>query len=881
MADMTPHETVAHEALSLPVMVPGKLFGRDVTLGRIYAQLKANKPVLLHGAAGIGKTALAASLAGIVTAQPGGVLWLSVDNSPLPDLVARAARAYQLTDITSKDNPAAMVNSLSVMLANQHPLIVLDGRIAADAASAFIQQCALNVPVLLVNEEEITGDWMSLRLGKLEPEPAAALFRAYAGLPDALDADVARLISGIAQALDYHPLALTLSGAAIKADKLTPKAFVGLLTATPNASSLTPPLLVLSTLFRTLDSRLKGLLFVLGSMFKGQASAELIGMVGNAPEDVIHSAMGLLLARNLVERFYRYDIPYYRLHPTILTFVQASLRSENKLDGLQSHISESLLAYARKYGTDDAAAHDKLSIEIDNMMAAARWSASRGDRQVAEQFSTLLARAGGFVQSRGYVYEVVTLQQISASSVSAFPAHERSQARTPPAPAPLAPPIDDDDDELDFEDTGSVVAMDDEDASIGLSERDAPPVIDFDDRDMSVYEEEVEEGELLDDELLDDDDDLDLVDDLEDEDDDQDDDESAADADDAIRIETPDVPEEVVRLRAALLTARQNNDIRQQAALLASIGLTQMQFNHDSEAIASYSEALTLYENLNDSFGMLATLEALTSLTARTESTQAVVMYATRGITLARNLGRDEAQARLLTALGDARQLLGDSDQAARVYGQALDLRRAAGDQEEEAVVLFKLGFAQLDSGDPEEAIATWEDALTLFREQGRRDYEAKTLGGIGTANGELERWTEAINMHSSALYIAREVGDKDEEALQLSNLGYAAVQSNDLKQAVLRYRQALHLAYAANDRQNIVSNTVDLARLLVESPRHIEIAALLVEEALKVDPNDRDLRKLMERIEDEREALGDADRAPINGTAQDYAANAYRLLEG
>jgi tetratricopeptide (TPR) repeat protein len=880
MADMTPHETVAHEALSLPVMVPGKLFGRDVTLGRIYAQLKQNKPVLLHGAAGIGKTALAASLAGIVTAQPGGVLWLSVDNSPLPDLVARAARAYQLTEITSKDNPASMVNSLSVMLANQHPLIVLDGRIAGDVAAAFIRQCAINVPVLLVNEEEISGEWMSLRLGKLEPEPASALLRAYAGLPDALDADAARLISGIAQALDYHPLALTLSGAAMKADKLTPKAFVAQLTATPNASSLTPPLLVLSTLFRTLDSRLKGLLFVLGSMFKGQASAELIGMVGNAPEDVIHSAMGLLLARNLVERFYRYDIPYYRLHPTVLTFVQASLRSENKLDGLQAHISESLVAYARKYATDDAAAHDKLSIEIDNVMAAARWSASRGDREVAEQFSTLLARAGGFVQTRGYVYEVVTLQQIGASSVSAFPAHERSQERTAPMPAPLAPAIDDDDeDELDFEDTGSVVAMDDEDASIGLSERDAPPVIDFDNRDMSVYEDEedeVEEGEFVEE------DDLELVDDLDLDDDDEEDEDEAADdeEDEAIRIETPDVPEEVVRLRTALLTARQNNDIRQQAALLASIGLTQMQFNHDSEAIASYSEALTLYENLNDSFGMLSTLEALTTLTARTESLQAVVMYATRGITLAKNLGREEAQARLLTALGDARQQLGDSDQAARVYGQALDLRRAAGDEEEEAVVLFKLGFAQLDSGDPEEAIATWEDALTLFREQGRRDYEARTLGGIGTANGELEHWTEAINMHSSALHIAREVGDKEEEALQLSNLGYAAVQSNDLKQAVLRYRQALHLAYAANDRQNIVSNSVDLARLLVESPRHIEIAALLVEEALKADPNDRDLRKLMERIEDEREALGDVERAPINGTAQDYAANAYRLLE-
>jgi energy-coupling factor transporter ATP-binding protein EcfA2 len=560
MADMTPHETVAHEALSLPVMIPGKLFGRDVTLGRIYAELKKNKPVLLHGAAGIGKTALAATLAGIVTAQPGGVLWLSVDNSPLPDLVARAARAYQLTEITSKENPAAMVNSLAVTLANQHPLIVLDGRITAEAASAFIRQCVINVPVLLVNEEEISGDWLSLRLGKLEPEPAAALLRAAAGLPDALEADAARLISGIAQALDYHPLALTLSGAAMKADKLTPKAFVGLLTATPNAASLTPPLLVLTAIMRTLDSRLKGLLFVLGATFKGQASAELIGMVGSAPEDVIHSAMGLLIARSLVERFYRYDIPYYRLHPIVLNYVQAALRAENKLDGLQMHISESLVAYARKYSTDDAAAHDKLSIEIDNMLAAARWSAARGDRQKAEQFSMLLARAGGFAKTRGYVYEIVTLQQISASSVSAFPAHERAA----PAPAPLAPPIDEEEtDELEDIEEVEAVVMDDEDASIGLAERDEPAAIGFDDRGMRAYaEEDIEEGELIEDDELTTADDLDSEDEAE---------EEGEEADEAAQPETPDAPEEIVRLRAALMNARQNNDLRQQAALLASI----------------------------------------------------------------------------------------------------------------------------------------------------------------------------------------------------------------------------------------------------------------------------------------------------------------------
>src|SRR5690606_37869624 len=110
---------------------------------------------------------------------------------------------------------------------------------------------------------------------------------------------------------------------------------------------------------------------------------------------------------------------------------------------------------------------------------------------------------------------------------------------------------------------------------------------------------------------------------------------------------------------------------------------------------------------------------------------------------------------------------------------------------------------------------------------------------------------------------------------------GYAAVQANQLGQAVLRYRQALHLAFQSNARENIVSTTVDLARLLVESPQHLDIAEMLVDSAMTHDPNDRDLKKIKERIEDERDALGyNIPQKPVMGTAQDYAANAYALLD-
>ncbi|MBZ0290298.1 MAG: hypothetical protein K8I30_21920, partial [Anaerolineae bacterium] len=82
MADLKSHEAPAHEAASLPVMIPSKLVGRDALLGRIYTRLRENQPVQINGVPGIGKTALAATLAAAYTEQPGGVLWLAVNDTP-------------------------------------------------------------------------------------------------------------------------------------------------------------------------------------------------------------------------------------------------------------------------------------------------------------------------------------------------------------------------------------------------------------------------------------------------------------------------------------------------------------------------------------------------------------------------------------------------------------------------------------------------------------------------------------------------------------------------------------------------------------------------------------------------------------------------------
>lgn len=860
MADLTSHEAPAHQAHALPVMLPpGKLVGRDVVLARVYSQLKDNKAVLVYGASGIGKTALAATLASAYTELPGGVLWLDVDNTPLPELLARVGRAYGVREVATSDNPLNQVNAAMNALTAAKPMVVIDGVVNPQATAEFIMRASNRAPILILNETELQGPWTNVPLGILETDAATTMFKHLA--PEQTEG-----IDALIAALDNIPFAVAVAAGAIHANHQTPEQFLASL---PKRPGITPPLLTLTASFGALSNALQGLLLLMGATFRGEASTELISLIANQPEDSITQALNLLVQQHLIERFQRYGRSYYRLHPITFTFAQTWLRGSARLDGLQNRVRDAILAYAGRYNTSP----ERLAAEMDNFLAAARWAADKGDRDVANRLTAGLMQASEFVTGRGYVYELLLLRRLGASSTSAFPAYTEAP---PPAAGDEEAPDEPEDDESE---------VDDEDEELDdILDEAADEANDWEDEEASEFEPEAWIAPARaaaaddEDEEEDEEEEASIIDDVLDFEEDEDESEEVEESE---PIAAPVITDELDRLRADLSKERAAGNRRQQAELLREIGEEQVKRGQDIEAIASYSDALNLYEALNDSGGLLATLETLASLTTKTDNSQAAVLHATRGVKLAEELGSDASHGSLLTILGDARQQLGESDEAIEAYTEALDLARTANDKRSIALVLYKLGYAQLDSGDASSAIQSWEDALTLFREQGRRDYEGKTLAGLGTASGESGHWNEAVKFYTSALYIARELQDREEEMLRLSDLGYAAVQAHELGQAVLRYRQALHLAYESNNRENIVSTTVDLGRLLVESQRHLNITEMLVQAALKFDPADRDLRRLIERVEDERPVVPEnIQQAPVGGTAQDYAANAYSLLD-
>ncbi|MBC7871795.1 MAG: tetratricopeptide repeat protein [Chitinophagaceae bacterium] len=869
MTDFTPHEATAREALALPVMPPGRLVGRETALAQVYAQLKEGHAVLIHGTAGVGKTALAATLAGAYAQQPGGVLWFNVDNPRLEELLVRVGRAYNIPEIMNADNPLGMIAAVENTLKRSKPLIVIDGRISADVATRFITRCVDGLPTLIVGEAVIEGPWASLDLNPPETEQAVLLFKQESRLATTdYDSDVRQLVT----LLGNLPLAIVVSARAMLASKQTPTAYLQLLQQVTNAVGGNPLVGALTASFRGLTAPLQGIILMMGATYDGRGSAELLSLISGAPVESVQQAMNILVQLSLAERTQRYSAPYYRLHPVIHAFAQSWLRGSNRLDDLQTKVQESILSYAKKYNAGTPDAYNKLATEIDSFLALAKWSAAKGERAISSELVAALSQAGDFVNERGYLYELLLLRSLGTTTTTAFPSNV---AESTGAPLPFDAENEFEEEEYD-EDFIDEADLDDED------------LID-EDEEYDLEEDEVEdEGE--DEEVLQplasrlfnnpldglDGDDDDLI------DDDIDDDEEVLSAALPITPITIDLnTDDITKLRAGLVQARQSSDKQTQLRILQTIGQLQVNQDMENEAIATYGEALTLQESMNDQDGILETLDMLSALMVKTDNSQAAVMYATRGAKMAESLKDEVTRMQLLITLGDARQQLGESDQAENDYGYALEIARTSDDSQNEALILYKLGYALLDTGDSDAAVDTWEQALQLFKAQEKRDYEGRVLGALGSAYGDLARWSEAVNFHTSALYIAREVGDKEEEALQLSSLGYASVQANQLGQAVMRYRQALYLAYQNDDRDNIVSTIVDLSRLLVESRKHITVAELLVNEAVSLDPSDKDVRQLKERIESEKKLAEAYEVAMIsvNGSARQYAENAYKLL--
>ena len=899
MAEHQPLEAAVTAVTDLPLRRLGRPIGRDDLLRSLLLRLRQRQQLVLHGAAGAGKTTVAATIANVYLQQHSRpVLWLAAHDPPLVELVVRLARAYGNTDIANADNPLSRLDELKDLLNESQPLLVLDGEIGSAALAPFVKHVAADIPLVVTSDAPLAqGDWRNQPIGNLAQRDAIRLFKQKAGLKNGESDDE---IAALAEQLNCAAFPLAMAARSMIIARQSPAEFGETLAAALESQDGDALLAALSISFGGLNERLRDLLLFLSATVHGEASAAYLNLLSGIATESIDMSMTILSRLILVERFQRGRQAWYRLHPLAHGFLQDWALDRDRFDALRADIVDTSRDYVDVHSQADEAV-ERIICEFENLLAAAQWAAESEDAGLAAELAEALAPLEAGISAAGYRYEIARLHAIrdGAKLEYALPpepeadepveaAGEDAEPAQPDSEGPAAPSADEtpSDDQPEAADDSTPLRLDDKDLqSVNIDQlrtalnvasqnqetarqlqilkaiarmqinqgREKDAVATYGEA-LEIYESGGDKDGVLET--------LDMIAGL------------------LVSNQTAPAAIEQLKLRTALSFARQHDDTQRVLQILEAVGKAQISQSREKDAVATYSEVLAIHESKDDKAGMLESLDMLAGLLVRADSAVTALQHAQRGLHLAEELDDEEAAMFLQITRGDAHKALGEASIAVEAYERALATARHREDAQNEARILYKLGMAFLDAGEERRAIEMLEDANDRFKAQGKRDMEGQVMRGLGEVNLRLERWTEAVNFHTSALYIARELEDQQTEARQLRHLGGILISAERLPEALTHLRQALHVAYERQDKRDIVGVIAELVNLMMRNLFLSSIAELLINDGLSYDPGDRELLRLKGELagaKERAEARG-VGLAVVAGTAREYAANAYNF---
>jgi CHAT domain-containing protein/tetratricopeptide (TPR) repeat protein len=184
------------------------------------------------------------------------------------------------------------------------------------------------------------------------------------------------------------------------------------------------------------------------------------------------------------------------------------------------------------------------------------------------------------------------------------------------------------------------------------------------------------------------------------------------------------------------------------------------------------------------------------------ERYQAAIAVLEKLLVLSQDSGDEHLQARVLTNLGIAENVLGLYERSLNHHKQAGKIFYRLGDR-------ASLGQAFLNRGNTYQAIGDYDKAQTLYAESLKIAREFKNrpnqgtrlnnLGGLLVTIGDLKQARQVL---SEGLTIQQELQDRSGQADILKNLGLVDYFSQQLPSAIAHYKQALKLAQQVQDRQ-------------------------------------------------------------------------------
>ncbi len=286
--------------------------------------------------------------------------------------------------------------------------------------------------------------------------------------------------------------------------------------------------------------------------------------------------------------------------------------------------------------------------------------------------------------------------------------------------------------------------------------------------------------------------------------------------------------EESLRLREQL------GDRAGVAQTLHNLGaLAQAQGDYP-EARRLYEESLRIKEQLGDRAGVAQTLHNLGALAqAQGDYPEARRLYE-QSLRIKEQLGDRAGVAQTLHNLGALAHAQGDYPEARRLYEESLRLREQLGDRAGVAQTLHQLGILAQDQGDYPQARRLYEQAAEAFRDLGARREQAAVLHQLGMLAQAQGDYPEARRLYEESLRLREQLGDRAGVAQTLHQLGILAHAQGDYPQARRLYEQSLRIKEQLGDRAGVAITLHQLGNLAYLQGDYPE-ARRLYEESLRL----------------------------------------------
>ena len=424
---------------------PEQLIGRETLQNDVQELLDGGKRVLLlQGFGGMGKTALAATLAAAWVKQNGPVLWIKAGQATSDALFEGLARPFNAQQAMASAQDEAKIAVLQQLLASSGAtLLVIDDAWEGDALAPVLQAVPPTLPTLMTSRiRHAVG--VIIPVGELDPPAALQLLERHAGASYADDEAPAQLC----KTLGYHAYAVEIAGKTLNVDQLTPAELLDKIEATPHdlnvPNDLSAPdrrsianlIEVSLNALKEQDENAYYAFLATGAFFAPTITPELLALyvhgrqpgpigrilgrnisVSNRQIKSVDDSLYYLQRRGLVERLFPNSntVAHYRSHDLAYSYARSKISEYQK-----SRAVAACLAYTQNYNDPTLENFAALHPEIENFLGAATWAFDAEKYIIVEDFAWNLVPAGGsrFLDLQGYFREARSLLDLAAKAAA-------------------------------------------------------------------------------------------------------------------------------------------------------------------------------------------------------------------------------------------------------------------------------------------------------------------------------------------------------------------------------------------------------------------------------------------------------------------------------